>query len=59
MCPANWKPGAKSTKTSAEGSKEDEVEELGKLLRPIHAAQEFFALIQDKKPVVAEFYAPW
>ena len=67
MCPANWKPGGKSIKTGAEGSKEyfaaegkdDEVEDFGKLLRPIHAPQEFFALIKDKKPVVAEFYAPW
>ena len=67
VCPANWKPDGHSSKKSAEGSKihsapegkGDEVEEFGKLLRPIHAPQEFFALAQDKKPMVAEFYAPW
>ena len=42
---------------AAEGKEEEE--DFGKLLRPIQAAQEFASLIQDKKPVVVDFYAPW
>ena len=44
---------------SAEGKEEVEEEDFGKLLHPIKAADEFHTLTQDKKPVVAEFYAPW
>ena len=44
---------------SAEGKEEVEEEDFGKLLHPIKGAEEFHTLTQDKKPVVAEFYAPW
>lgn len=43
---------------AAEG-KEEEEDDFGKLLHPIKSTQEFNTLTQDKKPVVAEFYAPW
>ena len=67
VCPAGWQPGGKSIKTSADGSLEyfgaqdkDESEEFGQLLKPIHAPSEFFALRdKEKKPLVADFYAPW
>ncbi len=66
MCPAGWQPGGKSIKTSAEGSLEyfgaqdqHESEDFGELLRPINAPSEFFALTKDRKPTVADFYAPW
>lgn len=66
VCPADWQPGGKSIKTSADGSLEyfgaedkAEADDFGTLLRPVHAPQEFFSLIADKKPIVADFYAPW
>ncbi len=68
VCPADWQPGGKSIKPSAEGSIDyfqeagkdtSHEEDFGSALKPIKSRQEFEQLIQGDKPVVLDFYAPW
>ncbi len=68
VCPADWQPGGKSIKTSAEGSMEyfseagkdsSHEEEFGQALKSIKSPKEFQELTQGDKPVVVDFYASW
>ena len=68
VCPADWQPGGKSIKPSAEGSMDyfseagkesSHEEEFGQAIKSIKSPQEFQELAQGDKPVVVDFYAPW
>ncbi|BDA43678.1 Peroxiredoxin-2 [Coccomyxa sp. Obi] len=68
VCPADWQPGGKSIKPSADGSIEyfseagkesSHEEEFGQAIKSIKSPQEFQQLVQGDKPVVVDFYAPW
>lgn len=68
VCPADWQPGGKSIKPSAEGSLDyfqesgkdtSHEEDFGTALQSIKSRQEFEQLTKGDKPVVVDFYAPW
>ncbi|GIL88678.1 hypothetical protein Vretimale_17268 [Volvox reticuliferus] len=65
VCPANWKPGAKTMVADTEKSleyfstvKEDE-SVFGTKLKVINSKTEYGQLTSSSGPVVVDFYAPW
>lgn len=69
VCPAGWKPGAKTMIAdpdksleyfdAAEAGKTEEVEAFGQKLTKIGSKQEYDDLVASGKKVLVKFWAPW